>query len=111
MQPPENDLVVADCDEALRLDPRYVKALNRRATALEALGRFEESLRGMVSCLYADSMVLIFRFITDFTASTILEKFSNEQTAASVERVLKKLASKKAEEILAVRETSETNPT
>ncbi|KAF7789169.1 hypothetical protein EIP86_000106 [Pleurotus ostreatoroseus] len=85
MQPPQNEHVVEDCDEALRLDPRYVKALNRRATALEALGRFEDSLR-------------------DFTASTILEKFANEQTAASVERVLKKLATKKAEEILATRE-------
>lgn len=111
MQPPENDLVVGDCDEALRLDPRYVKALNRRATALEALGRFEESLRGTVSVSYADNMVLISCFVTDFTASTILEKFSNEQTAASVERVLKKLASKKAEEILAVRERSESDCT
>jgi len=39
-------LVVADCNEALRRDPGYVKALNRRANALGALGKFHESLRG-----------------------------------------------------------------
>lgn len=40
--------------------------------------------------------------MSDYTASTILEKFSNQGTAQSVERVLKKLATKKAAEILAV---------
>ncbi|KAF8221349.1 ADP/ATP carrier receptor [Tricholoma matsutake] len=84
MSPPKNELVVEDCDAALRFDPNYIKALNRRAGALEALERFEESLR-------------------DYTASTILEKFSNQGTAQSVERVLKKLATKKAAEILATR--------
>ncbi|TFY55102.1 hypothetical protein EVG20_g9442, partial [Dentipellis fragilis] len=33
------ELVVADCDAALKLDAHYIKALNRRATALEALER------------------------------------------------------------------------
>ena len=37
---------------------------------------------------------------TDFTACTILERFGNEQTSASVERVLKQLATEKATEIL-----------
>ena len=46
MKPPQYDQVVSDCDEALKLDSRYLKALNRRATALEALERYEESLRG-----------------------------------------------------------------
>ncbi|PSR77738.1 hypothetical protein PHLCEN_2v7722 [Hermanssonia centrifuga] len=85
MQPPQHELVVEDCNAALNLDKRYVKALNRRAAALEALGRFEDSL-------------------SDFTASTILERFANGSTAAAVERVLKKLATKKAEEILKTRE-------
>jgi hypothetical protein len=49
MEPPQHEKVVADCDEALKLDVRYVKALNRRATALEALERYEDSLRG-ASC-------------------------------------------------------------
>lgn len=47
MTPPKHDLAVQDCDEALKMDVMYIKALNRRAGALEALGRFKESLRGM----------------------------------------------------------------
>jgi mitochondrial import receptor subunit TOM70 len=46
MEPPQHEKVVEDCDEALKLDSRYVKALNRRGTALEALGRLEDALRG-----------------------------------------------------------------
>jgi len=46
MEPPQHEKAVADCDEALKRDSHYVKALNRRATALEALERYEEALRG-----------------------------------------------------------------
>ncbi|KAG6885324.1 hypothetical protein C0993_003171 [Termitomyces sp. T159_Od127] len=84
MDPPQYDLVVADCDEALKLDVMYIKALNRRAMALESLHRYEEALR-------------------DFTAATILEKFSNQSTAQAVERVLQLVANKKAAEIMATR--------
>ncbi|KAF8057562.1 ADP/ATP carrier receptor [Lyophyllum atratum] len=85
MQPPQHALVVEDCDAALKLDSNYVKALNRRAIALEGLERYEEALH-------------------DFTAATILDKFANQATAQAVERVLQKLATKKAAEILATRE-------
>ncbi|KAH9961975.1 mitochondrial outer membrane translocase receptor TOM70 [Russula dissimulans] len=85
MEPPQHEKVVADCDEALKLDSRYVKALNRRATALEALERYEDALR-------------------DYTAATILGKFQNDSAGRSVERVLEKLSKKKAAEILASRE-------
>ncbi|KAF8476382.1 mitochondrial outer membrane translocase receptor TOM70 [Russula ochroleuca] len=85
MEPPQHENAAADCDEALKLDSRYVKALNRRATALEALERYEESLR-------------------DYTATTILGNFQNEAAGRSVERVLEKLSKKKAAEILATRE-------
>ena len=40
------DRVLADCDMALKLDPVYTKALNRRAEALEAMDQFEDALRG-----------------------------------------------------------------
>jgi len=76
MEPPQHERVVADCDEALKLDSRYVKALNRRATALEALERYEEALR-------------------DFTATTIMGKFQNDSAGHSVERVLEKLSKKR----------------
>jgi mitochondrial import receptor subunit TOM70 len=46
MTPPKHELVVEDCDAALKLDSNYVKALNRRAIALEGLQRYEEALRG-----------------------------------------------------------------
>ncbi|KAF7328823.1 ADP/ATP carrier receptor [Mycena venus] len=85
MTPPKHELVVEDCDEALKLDPIYVKALNRRAMALEGLHRYIEALR-------------------DFTAATILDKFTNQNAAQSVERVLKKLTGEKSAEILQTRE-------
>ncbi|KAL6303601.1 ADP/ATP carrier receptor [Sparassis latifolia] len=84
ISPPQHEKVIEDCDEALKLDSNYVKALNRRATALEALEQFEGALR-------------------DYTAATILDKFQNESAAQSVERVLKKLSSKKATDILSTR--------
>jgi mitochondrial import receptor subunit TOM70 len=46
MEPPQHQKAVEDCDEALKLDSRYIKALNRRGTALEALERYEDALRG-----------------------------------------------------------------
>jgi len=84
-QPPEHEKVVADCDSALKLDPNYVKALNRRAVGLEGLGRYEEALR-------------------DFTAATILDKFQNPTTSQAVERVLKTISATESAKILAQRE-------
>ncbi|TFK72312.1 mitochondrial outer membrane translocase receptor TOM70 [Pluteus cervinus] len=84
--PPLYDLVVTDCDSALSLDPNYVKALNRRALALEGLQRYEEALR-------------------DFTAATFLDKFPSKSTpapgeVASIERVINIIATEKAAKIL-----------
>ena len=38
--------IIEDCDKAISLNKDYVKAINRRASALEALDRLEEALRG-----------------------------------------------------------------
>ncbi|KAF8870148.1 mitochondrial outer membrane translocase receptor TOM70 [Gymnopilus junonius] len=85
MSPPQLEKVVEDCNAALALDPKYVKAINRRAMAHEGLGQLQESLR-------------------DFTAAAILDRFQNQTTANAVERVLKALSTDKAEKIMKERE-------
>lgn len=77
----EWEKVVEDTTAAVNLDPLYVKALNRRANAYEHLKMYSESL-------------------LDFTASCIIDEFRNENSAASVEKLLKLVAEQKAEEIL-----------
>lgn len=108
MSPPKYELVIQDCDVALSLDGNYVKAINRRGTALEGIERYEEALRGMLSnpsiFEYASAFTDLLLYETDFTAATILDRFTNQASAQSVERVLKKLATQKATEILAQRE-------
>jgi import receptor subunit TOM70 len=100
MSPPNHELVVQDCDEAVALDKNYVKAINRRGVALEHLERYEEAIRGASSirCAHFCSS----RVNTDYTAATILDKFQNEAAAQSVDRVLKKMSAKSASEIMAV---------
>jgi len=49
MKPPKFDLIIEDCDKAISLNKDYVKAINRRANALEALDRLEEALRGWLT--------------------------------------------------------------
>lgn len=75
------DKVVEDTSAAIAMDSEYVKALNRRAHAYEHLGLFSEAL-------------------LDYTASCIIDGFKNEQSAQSVERLLKKVAEKKGKAIL-----------
>jgi hypothetical protein len=53
LSPPKYELVVEDCDVAVRLDPLYIKVINRRGTALEALERYEEALYGMCYPLHS----------------------------------------------------------
>ncbi|BGP29124.1 TOM (translocase of outer membrane) complex component [Rhodotorula toruloides] len=89
------DKVVEDCSNALRLDPQYIKALNRRATAREQIGDAEN----------------LYLSLCDFTASAILDNFSTSSTTDSVERVMKQLATQKAQDILSTREPRLPSPT
>lgn len=74
--------VIEDTTAALSLDNEYVKALNRRANAYEQSEKYSEAL-------------------LDYTASCIIDAFRNDQTAQSVERLLKKVAEEKAKAIMA----------
>lgn len=86
------DKVVDDTTAAIALDSEYVKALNRRANAYEHLEKYSEAL-------------------LDYTASCIIDGFRNEQSAQSVERLLKKVAEAKGKAILAGKEKKLPSPT
>ncbi|KAL8940698.1 MAG: hypothetical protein Q9216_002685 [Gyalolechia sp. 2 TL-2023] len=86
------DKVVEDTTAALALDSEYVKALNRRANAYEHLEKFSEAL-------------------LDYTASCIIDGFRNDQSAQSVERLLKKVAEAKGKAILDGKEKKLPSPT
>ncbi|XP_076438657.1 mitochondrial import receptor subunit TOM70-like [Babylonia areolata] len=64
--------VVSDCTMALELNERYVKALTRRAKALEALESYRDSLE-------------------DITTVCILEGFQNQNSLQLADRILKEL--------------------
>ena len=81
-----------DTTAAINLDSEYVKALNRRANAYEHLEKYSEAL-------------------LDYTASCIIDSFRNEQSAQSVERLLKKVAESKAKSILEGKEKKLPSPT
>ncbi|KAI8637039.1 hypothetical protein BD408DRAFT_396385 [Parasitella parasitica] len=87
-----NDRVIEDCNEALRLDPVYVKALNRRAHALEKKGDLENSLY-------------------DFTCVCILDAFKNDTASKAMERVLKLVSEKRAKEIMKTKKPRLPSPT
>ncbi|KJZ78638.1 Mitochondrial import receptor subunit tom-70 [Hirsutella minnesotensis 3608] len=78
------DRVVEDTTAAINMDPEYVKAINRRATAYEHQKKYSEAL-------------------LDFTASCIIDNFKSDSTAQSVERLLKVFAEHRAKEMIASR--------
>ncbi|KAL9080931.1 MAG: hypothetical protein Q9157_000431 [Trypethelium eluteriae] len=86
------DKVIEDTTAAINIDNEYVKALNRRANAYEQSGQY--------------SLALL-----DYTASCIIDAFRNDQSAQSVERLLKKVAEAKGKEILAGKEKKLPSPT
>ncbi|KAI8344914.1 hypothetical protein EDC96DRAFT_521951 [Choanephora cucurbitarum] len=87
-----NERVIEDCNEALRLDPVYVKALNRRAHALEKKGDLENALY-------------------DFTCVCILDAFKNDAASKAMERVLKQVSENRAKEIMKTKKPRLPSPT
>lgn len=61
-----------DCTKALELNPKYTKALLRRARVMEKTNDLELALE-------------------DVTAACILERFMNQTTLLMADRVLKQL--------------------
>ncbi|OJJ82481.1 putative mitochondrial outer membrane translocase receptor (TOM70) [Aspergillus glaucus CBS 516.65] len=88
----EWEKVVEDTSAALQMDSEYVKALNRRAIAYEHLEKYSEAL-------------------LDFTASCIMDGFSNEMSRNSLERLLKKVAEHKGQAILEAKGKKLPSPT
>ncbi|KAK2580459.1 hypothetical protein KPH14_006201 [Odynerus spinipes] len=74
--------VKEDCTKALELNPRYAKALLRRARALEYSNDLERALE-------------------DVTTACVLEGFVNQSTLSMTDRVLKQLGKQHAKEHLA----------
>uniref|UniRef100_A0A674MT34 Mitochondrial import receptor subunit TOM70 n=1 Tax=Takifugu rubripes TaxID=31033 RepID=A0A674MT34_TAKRU len=83
--------VVQDCSNAVELNPRYIKALFRRAKALEKLDNKKECLE-------------------DVTAVCILEAFQNQLSMLLADRVLKQLGKEKAKEKYKNREPMMPSP-
>ncbi|KAI8919613.1 hypothetical protein BC831DRAFT_430948 [Entophlyctis helioformis] len=77
----EYENVISDCDEALKLDAKYVKALHRRGNAFENLDRLTEALN-------------------DYTVICVLEGFRNQNSMAAPDRVLKVLATRSTAEVM-----------
>ncbi|KAG6019489.1 TOM (translocase of outer membrane) complex component [Claviceps sp. Clav32 group G5] len=87
----EWDKVVDDTTAAINMDPEYIKAINRRATAYEHQKKYSEAL-------------------LDFTASCIIDNFKSESTAHAVERLLQVFAAHRAKEMLASRPVKLPSP-
>ncbi|KAG5340582.1 TOM70 protein, partial [Acromyrmex heyeri] len=77
--------VKADCTKALELNPKYMKALLRRARILEQLGDFEAALK-------------------DITTACIHENFSDQASLLKAQMILEKLVEQQARENLANKE-------
>ncbi|XP_022927341.1 protein CLMP1-like [Cucurbita moschata] len=54
MKPIDYDTVIAECNMALQVQPRFVRALLRRARALEAIGKYEMAMQDVQVLLVVD---------------------------------------------------------
>eukprot|EP00794_Sanderia_malayensis_P011323 gene11323-12509_t len=77
--------VIEDCSKAIELNPKYTKALARRAKTFETLGK-------KIDCL------------EDVTAVCLLEGFQNQEFLLLAEKVIKEIGKEKAAEYIKKRE-------
>ncbi|KAJ1968577.1 TOM (translocase of outer membrane) complex component, partial [Dimargaris xerosporica] len=75
---------IDDCNSAIKLNPTYVKALARRASAYEKMDEYRAAL-------------------DDFTTACILDKFKNQSWAMAAERMARRYAEGEAKKIFANR--------
>ncbi|XP_075224897.1 translocase of outer membrane 70 [Lycorma delicatula] len=80
------EAVIKDCSGALEQDPKYVKALLRRAKAYEQKSELTHCLE-------------------DISAVCILEGFKNERSIVMADRILQQIGQKRAKEAIANRRT------
>lgn len=73
------EAVVEECSKAIKLNRKYIKALQRRAKAYESMGYISDALR-------------------DITAVDILEGFQNKNNLLMTDRLLKQLSKTKSKE-------------
>jgi len=77
----QHEAAEADCTAALCIDPKYVKALVRRATAREKLGKAEQAM-------------------VDYTGALLLSDMQHEMASTGVDRLVKEVAAAKTKKRL-----------
>lgn len=98
-----NEDVISDCTNALAIDPRYIKALLRRAVAYENLENHQEALYGTFTMILIVFFVFLFTVLLDYTLLNILEGFAKNEHLAAFDKVLRELCEVKAREIFKTR--------
>lgn len=91
------DKVIDDATDALDIDGKYQKALNRRAVAYQKLSTTKDG---------SERQDLLQKALVDYTTLCILDQFSNELTSSQVEKLLKEISDEEAKKIIASRNKS-----
>jgi import receptor subunit TOM70 len=77
----DHNAALKDCDEAIKLDSKYIKAFHRRALAFEKLGEDRAALN-------------------EYTIVCALENFKNQNSMIAPDRLLKVIAGERAAKIM-----------
>jgi len=83
------EMVLSDCDTALNLNHKYVKALHRRASVLRKQAKKVDNFQVQVDKLK--------QCVEDITSVCLLEGFQNQKYVVMVDQVLRELGRAEAE--------------